>query len=57
MRPKNAMGLNTIDLNNFNLHDDNFDDVDPETIICVRLSLGVIDINNTKHLKKVRAKN
>ena len=31
------MGLNTINLNNVNLHVDNFDDYDPETINHVRL--------------------
>ena len=45
------MGINTIDLNNINLHDNNFDN-DIESIIHAKLCLGVININNGRHLKK-----
>ena len=41
-----------MDLNNLSHDDNNFDYDDPETIIHVRLLLGVIDISNTRHVKK-----
>lgn len=44
-------------LNSFSLDDDTFDDDDPETIIRLELWLGVININNTRHVKNRLAKN
>ena len=44
-------------LNSFSLDDDTFDDSDPETIIRLELWLGVIDINNARHVKNRLAKN
>ena len=44
-------------LNSFSLDDDIFDDGDPETIIRLELWLGVIDINNARHVKNRLAKN
>lgn len=44
-------------LNSFSLDDDTFDDGDPETIIRLELWLGVIDINNARHVKNRLAKN
>ena len=40
------MGILSVDLNNINLDDVNFDD-DPEKM------LGVIDLNNAKHVTKI----
>ena len=42
------MGLVNVDLNNVSPDDDNFDDVDPETIIHARLMAWC---NRYKHLK------
>ena len=49
------MGILSVDLNNINLDDVNFDEDDPETITHVRLMawLGVIDLNNVNHVKKI----
>lgn len=44
-------------LNNIILDDDSFDDDDPETIIRLELWLGVININNARHVKNRLAKN
>ena len=44
-------------LNSFSLDDDTFDDDDPETIIRLELWLGVININNARHVKKRLATN
>ena len=49
------MGILSVDINNINF-DVNFDGDYPETIIHVRLRLGVIDLNNIKQLKKVKQK-
>ena len=48
------MSFHTIDLNNINLDDDNFDEEVPETMLLFMwdLWLGVIDLNNAKHAKK-----
>ena len=48
------MSFNTIDLNNINLGDDNFDEEVPETMLLFMLDLwlGVIDLSNAKHAKK-----
>ena len=51
------MGLNTINTDNINLDDNNFHEDDPETIIHDRLWVGIININNTNHVKKINAKN
>lgn len=47
------MDLFTIDLNIISHDDDNLDDDDRETIILVRPIVGVIDINNDRHVKKI----
>ena len=46
-----------VHLNSFSLDDDTFDDDDPETIIRLELWLGVININNARHVKNRLAKN
>ena len=50
----NEMGVLNIDLNNINLDDTNFDEDDPDTIILVRFWLGILNLKNVKHLKKVK---
>ena len=45
------MGLANVDLNNISLDDDNLHSADPETIIHIRLWLGVIDISIARHVK------
>ena len=45
------MGIVDIDLNNINL-DDNFDEEDPNTIILIRIWLGILSLKNAKNLKK-----
>ena len=40
-------------LNNISL-DNTFDEDDPDTIIHIRLWLGILNLKNTKHLKKVK---
>ena len=47
---------NTINLININLDGDNRDDDDTESIINVRLWVGVIYINNVRHVKKQKQK-
>ena len=47
----NSMGLVTINFNNFNLKNDNFDEDDPETIVLARFIAGVIDMSKIKHMK------
>ena len=41
-----------IDLNNIDFDNDNFDEDHPINIILLDLLLGVIDLNNVKHVKK-----
>ena len=41
------MDINTVGINNINL-----DDIDLEIMIHVRLSAGIMNVNNIKHLKK-----
>ena len=49
----NKMGSLNLDLNNVNL-DSNFDECDPDTIISVRILLGILNLKNTKlFLKKI----
>ena len=43
----NKMGSLNLDLNNVNL-DSNFDECDPDTIISVRILLGILNLKNTK---------
>ena len=43
------MDINTIDLTNISLGNDDFD---VETMIHARLVTGIMNINNVKHLKK-----
>ena len=43
------MGILSVDLNNINLDDVNFDEDDPETFI--HAILGVTDLNNVKHYR------
>ena len=45
-------GIVTIDRNNIDLDNDNFDEDHPINIILLDLLLGVIDLNNVKHVKK-----
>ena len=47
----NEMGINYIDLNNSNL-DNNFDEDDPDTIIHIRLWLGLLNLKNGENFKK-----
>ena len=47
-----GMGIVTIDRNNIDLDNDNFDEDHPINIILLDLLLGVIDLNNVKHVKK-----
>ena len=49
----NKMSSLNLDLNNVNL-DSNFDECDPDTIISVRILLGILNLKNTKlFLKKI----
>ena len=49
----NKMSSLNLDLNNVNL-DSNFDEYDPDTIIRVRILLGILNLKNTKlFLKKI----
>ena len=49
----NKMDSLNLDLNNVNL-DSNFDECDPDTIISVRILLGILNLKNTKlFLKKI----
>ena len=50
----NDMGLNSTNLNNINLDDNNFGDCHPETITIIVSSvwLGITDLNNVKYVKK-----
>ena len=43
----NKMSSLNLDLNNVNL-DSNFDEYDPDTIISVRILLGILNLKNTK---------
>ena len=47
----NEMGINYIDLNNSNL-DNNFDEDDPDTIIHIRLWLGILNLKDGENFKK-----
>ena len=47
----NEMGINYIDLNNSNL-ENNFDEDDPDTIIHIRLWLGILNLKNGENFKK-----
>ena len=50
----NDIGLNSIIFDNINLDDDNdFDDFIQKLLIMFVLWLGIIDISNAKHLKKI----
>ena len=49
----NKMSSLNLDLNNVNL-DSNFDEYDPDTIISVRILLGILNLKNKKlFLKKI----
>ena len=43
----------TIDLNSIDFDNDNFDEDHPINIILLDLLLGVIELNNVKHAKKI----
>ena len=43
----------TIDLNSIDFDNDNFDEDHPINIILLDLLLGVIELNNIKHAKKI----
>ena len=45
------MGILNIEFNNINL-DNNFDEDDPDTIILMRLWLGILCFKNANHFKK-----
>ena len=45
------MGILNMDIKNINL-DNNFDADDPDTIILIRLWLGILDLKNTENFKK-----
>ena len=47
------MSILRVDLYKINLDDVNFDEDDPQTIICIRLMVRVIDTNNANHVKKI----
>ena len=47
------MDVHSVDLNNINLNDTNYDDDDPETIIHVRLLAWHIKFEKLKALKKM----
>ena len=49
----NGMGIVTIDLNNIDFDNDNFDEDHPINIILLDLLFGVIELNNVKHAKKI----
>ena len=42
-----------LDYNNINLDDTNYDENDPETIVYIRFWLGIWNLKNAKHLKKI----
>ena len=55
----NKIGILNVDLKNINLDDDNnFDEDHPETneLYMSDLWLGVIDLKNVKHVKKIKVK-
>ena len=48
------MGILSIDLNNINLDDTNYEEDYPKTIIHIRLLAWYIKYEKAKHLKKVK---
>ena len=48
----NEMAILTKDFHNINLDDSNYDEDYPQTIIRVRVWLGIVIFENVKHLKK-----
>ena len=50
----NRMGIISIDLNNINLDDSNYDDNDPETIIQIRPSAWHTKFEKHEALKRVK---
>ena len=50
---RNETGILYTDINNIILDDVNFDKGDPETIIHVKLWLGVVDLNSVKQLNMI----
>ena len=46
------MGILYIDLNNVDLDHINYDEDDSDTIIIVRFWLNILNLKNSKHLKK-----
>ena len=48
------MGILSIDLNNINLDDTNYEEDNPKTIIHIRLLAWYIKSEKAKHLKKVK---
>ena len=47
-----SMGLVATDVNNINFDDDTFDEFDLLTLFFLDLLLGVIYLNNVKHVEK-----
>ena len=50
----NEMGILSVDLNNINFDDTNYDEDDPETIIHVRILAWHIKFEKSKALKKIK---
>ena len=46
------MGILYVDLNNIDLDYINYDEDDSDTIIIVRFWLNILNLKNSKHLKK-----
>ena len=42
----NEMGILSVNLNNINLDDKNYEEDDPDTIILVRLLTGIVNLKN-----------
>ena len=55
--PCNKMGILSINLNNINLDDTDYDEDDSKTIFISDFWLGILNLKNTKHLKKNLIKN
>ena len=51
------MGILSINLNNINLDDTDYDEDDSKTIFISDFWLGILNLKNTKHLKKNLIKN
>ena len=52
----NEMGVLSINRNNINLDDTNYEENDPDNIILVSLWLGIVNWKNAKHLKRDKSR-